>query len=100
MDEDYKEYSQEKQKVFDKLGISYVWRDSCVDILVELRTCMKNDYLSYFTVLDSFSICKGIQKLWKECQYNRESKLLNTYLSKFEIIEKEIINKKASSVKL
>ena len=100
MDEDYKEYSQEKQKVFDKLGISYVWRDSCVDILVELRTCMKNDYLSYFTVLDSFSICKGIQKLWKECQYNLQSKLLNTYLSKFEIIEKEIINKKASSVKL
>lgn len=94
MDKDYKKFSEKTEKQLDKLGISYVWRDSCVDILVELKTCMKNDFLSYFSVLDSISVCKGIQKLWKDCEYNRESELLNKYFTYYENKQNEILNKK------
>lgn len=94
MDKDYKKFSEKTEKQLDKLGISYVWRDSCVDILVELKTCMKNDFLSYFSVLDSISVCKGIQNLWKDCQYNRESELLNKYFTYYENKQNEILNKK------
>ena len=55
MEEDYKIFSNNQIKQMDRLGINYVWRDSCVDILVELRQCMMNDYLSYFYLLDSKS---------------------------------------------
>ena len=94
MDKDYKKFSEKTEKQLDKLGISYVWRDSCVDILVELKTCMKNDFLSYFSVLDSISVCKGIQNLWKDCQYNRESELLNKYFTYYENKQNEILKKK------
>lgn len=94
MDKDYKKFSEKTEKQLDKLGISYVWRDSCVDILVELKTCMKNDFLSYFPLLDSISVCKGIQNLWKDCQYNRESELLNKYFTYYENKQNEILNKK------
>jgi len=94
MDRDYKKFSEKTEKQLDKLGISYVWRDSCVDILVELKTCMKNDFLSYFSVLDSISVCKGIQNLWKDCQYNRESELLNKYFTYYENKQNQILNKK------
>lgn len=94
MDKDYKKFSEKTEKQLDKLGISYVWRDSCVDILVELKTCMKNDFLSYFSVLDSISVCKGIQNLWKDCQYNRESELLNKYFTYYENKQNQILNKK------
>ncbi len=97
MEEDYKEYSDKTEKLLDKLGIQYVWRDSCLDILVELRKCIRSDFLSYFKFLDNFSNCKGIQKLWRECEYNRESKLLDKYFTIYESKSKELmgeINKK------
>lgn len=81
MEEDYKSYSENTEKQLDKFGINYVWRDNCVEILLEMRKCMMNDYLSYFIILDSFSVCKGIQKLWKDCQYNRESQLMDKYFT-------------------
>ena len=94
MDKDYKKYSEKTEKQLDKLGISYVWRDSCVDVLVELKQCMKNDFLSYFSVLDSISVCKGIQNLWKDCEYNRESILLNKFFTYYEDKQDQILNKK------
>jgi hypothetical protein len=100
MEEDYKEYSEASEMQLDKLGISYVWRDSCVDILVELKKCMKNDFLSYFYLLDSFSVCKGIQNLWKECEYNRESNLLNKYFTIYEKKQKELLEKSKINKKI
>ena len=94
MDKDYKKFSEKTEKQLDKLGISYVWRDSCVDVLVELKSCMKNDFLSYFSILDSISVCKGIQNLWKDCQYNREIELLDKYFTYYENKQNEIMNKK------
>jgi hypothetical protein len=96
MEEDYKVYSQEQVKQMDKLGINYVWRDSCVDILLELRQCMVNDYLSYFYILDSLSVCKGIQKLWKDCQYNRETRLQDIYFTAYEKKQKELFKNNPS----
>ena len=55
MEDDYKEYSQKTEMKLNKLGINYVWRDSCLDILIELRKCMKLDFMSYFPILDNFS---------------------------------------------
>lgn len=94
MDKDFKKYSEKTEKQLDKLGISYVWRDSCVDVLVELKTCMKNDFLSYFYLLDSLSVCKGIQKLWKDCEYNRETELLNKYFTYYESKQNDLLKSK------
>jgi hypothetical protein len=94
MEEDYKEYSDSTLKMLDRMGIQYVWRDSCLDILVELRKCNRTDFLSYFFILDNFSNCKGIQKLWKECEYNRESKLMDKYFTIYEKKAKELMEEK------
>jgi hypothetical protein len=94
MDKDFKKYSEKTEKQLDKLGISYVYRDSCVDVLVELKSCMKNDFLSYFYILDSLSVCKGIQNLWKDCEYNRETELLNKYFTYYESKQNDLLKKK------
>jgi hypothetical protein len=92
MQEDYKNYTANTKKKLDKMGISYVWRDSCVDILLELRNCMRIDFLAYFPIIDNFSNCKGIQKLWKQCQYERESKLLDRYFTFYERKTRELLD--------
>lgn len=93
MDEDYQTFGEEQTKQMDKLGINYVWRDSCVHILIQMKICMKNDYLSYFTFFENFSECKGIQKLWKDCEFNRESMLLDKYFNKYSEMEKKVLKK-------
>ena len=90
MENDYQKYSPETEELLDKLGIAYVWRDSCVNVLVEVKQCMRNDFYSYYPVLEYFSACRGIQKLWKECQYQRESLLLDKYFLKYKEIEQSI----------
>lgn len=94
MEDDYKEYSEKTEIKIDRLGINYVWRDSCLDILIELRKCMRLDFLSYFPLLDNFSNCKGIQKLWKTCEYERESKLLDKYFTFYEKKTRELLEEK------
>lgn len=100
MEDDYKKYSAKTLQKLDRMGISYVWRDSCLDILVELRKCMRIDFLSYFVVLNHFSNCKGIQKLWKECEYNRETKLLDKYFNLYENQAKELMTDDKKKEKL
>ena len=94
MEDDYKDYSDKTLKMLDKLGVQYVWRDSCLDVLVELRKCIRTDFLSYFSLLNHFSNCKGIQKLWKECEYKRETKLLDKYFTLYERKARELMDEK------
>ena len=93
MEDDFRVFSKETTEKLDELGIEYVWRDSCVDILVETKKCMKNDFTSGIYILNHLSVCKGIQDLWNECQKNRELKLMDKYFIKYKKIE-ENINKK------
>lgn len=88
MEEDYKVYDQKTNELLDELGIDFVWRDSCVDVLVEVKKCMKNDFTSALPVVYRLSECKGIQDLWKECEKNREIKLLDQYFVKYKQYEK------------
>jgi len=93
MEEDYTSYSYEKEQLLDELGIDYVWRDSCVDMLIETKKCMKGDFKSGLPILNKLSICKGIQDLWKDCEKKRELKLQDSYFLKFKYIEEEIDKK-------
>lgn len=97
MENDFRRFSKEASETMDELGIAFQWRDSCVDILVELRKCMKNDYLSSYPVLNYFSVCKGIQDLWKKCEKDRELKLLDKYFSMYKTIENDLKKRKDSS---
>ena len=90
MEDDYKIYSPKIEETLDELGIDYVWRDSCVDVLIETKKCMKSDFTSSMMVLNRLSLCKGIQDLWKDCEKNREIKLLDVYFTKYTSYEKTI----------
>lgn len=96
MEEDYILFSKEKEQLLDELGIDYVWRDSCVDMLIETKRCMKSDFKSGLPILNKLSICKGIQDLWKDCEKKREIKLHDSYFLKFKYIE-ETIKKKGEN---
>lgn len=84
MENDYVVYSKEKSAMLDELGIDYVWRDSCVDILVETKKCMKSDFKSGIPILSTLSICKGIQDMWRSCEKSREINLLDQYFIKYK----------------
>lgn len=83
MEKDYNKYDKKTKDLLDELGIEYVWRDSCVNYLVETKKCMKNDFTAGLPLLNYLSICKGVQDLWKECQKDREIQLLDQYFVKY-----------------
>lgn len=87
MEEDYKLYDEKTEKLLDDLEINYVWRDSCIHLLVETKKCIKNDFTSTIPILNNLSICKGVQDLWKSCEKGREIKLLDEYFVKYKSYE-------------
>lgn len=81
-------------KECDLLGIEYVWRDSCVKNLIELKKCVKIDVKATIPIIDRLSSCNGIQNLWKECEKKREFELMNVYFTKFDKLKEKILTDK------
>lgn len=90
MEEDYFDVTPKKEQLLDELGIEYHWRDSCVNLLVDVKRCMKNDYKSTIPIINRLSFCKPIQDKWKKCEKDRELKLLDTYVTKYKTYQENL----------
>jgi hypothetical protein len=92
MDDDYI-HSPDSHKLMDRLGIAYQWRDSCVNLLIDLKKCKQMDYFTSISILKQFSSCYELEKLYEKCQFNRESNLASKFFTNYERKEKEYIDK-------
>jgi hypothetical protein len=92
MENDYV-HSKESHKIMDNLGISYQWRDSCVNLLIDLKKCKKVDYFAGVGFLFPYSSCFELEKLYDKCQFNREMELASKFFTNYEKKEKEYIEK-------
>ncbi|OMJ72430.1 hypothetical protein SteCoe_29134 [Stentor coeruleus] len=72
MEEDYQVFSEDIKKKIIAFGISYKWRDSCVNDLISWEVCKKdNPYFGFYQ-------CSDIQKAWEKCEIEREKKIIST----------------------
>lgn len=54
-----------------------------------MKICLKNDWKTNYVILEKFSECKGMEEIWKKCEFERELKLNKLYLSKYSILASE-----------
>ena len=86
-------HTKEAGLQMDALGISYQWRDSCVNLLIDLKKCKKVDYFGSITFLNPYSSCFELEKLYDKCQFEREMELTSKFFTNYEKKEKEYIQK-------
>lgn len=94
MESDYVIYNETKEKLLDELGIDYTWRDSCVNLLIETKRCFKTDFKTNIPLINKLSVCNSIQEKWKECEKEREIKLLDNYFIKYKEYQENIMKDK------
>jgi hypothetical protein len=92
MENDYI-HSEQSHEVMDKLGIGYQWRDSCANLLIDLKKCKRCDYFSTIRLLNPYSSCYELERLYDKCQFNREMQLASKFFTNYERKEKEYIDK-------
>jgi hypothetical protein len=92
MENDYL-HSASQHEVMDKLGIAYQWRDSCANLLIDLKKCKKMDYFGSIRILNAYSSCYELERLYDKCQFEREQKLTSKFFTNYEKKEKEYIEK-------
>jgi hypothetical protein len=54
-----------------------------------MKICIRNDWKTNYVILEKFSDCKGMEEIWKKCQFDREYKLNRLYSSKYSILDSE-----------
>jgi hypothetical protein len=69
MEDDYFELSPEESKKLDQMGITYQWRDSCLEYLKAVKLCHEEHSLlqRYY--------CRAQSKEWAQCQIKRERRI-------------------------
>jgi hypothetical protein len=92
MENDYI-HTPEAHDLMDKLGIAYQWRDSCANLLIDLKKCKKVDYFASIRILNPYSSCYELDRLYDKCQFNREMQLASKFFTNYEKKEKEYVEK-------
>ncbi len=78
MNKDYQPSQKYSLAEIQQFDIPYMLQDSCVDFLYELKVCQSEEQ-NIFKTLGVFSGCKKQQRLFKNCQKQREREITDKY---------------------
>ncbi len=87
MEKDYIPSSKYTQEEIDEVQIPYSLNDSCVDALVEYRSCNMNNKWNFMPFFYRVGPCRQLFDRWVICQSNREFEIKEKRRSELKLIE-------------
>ena len=101
MEKDYQPSERYGEDLLDELGIPYSLRDSCVDPLVDFRSCINNSRWNFLPFFYRFGPCNQLHDRWVVCQSNREFEIKEKRRSSLKLIEEagEALEQRTANLK-